>query len=103
MRMSNSSDLTKLLPGNTGEEIMADTEIRSAIDFYERHPISCEIILAKLGASRGHLDDLRPEELFPHDQDHYGGVAPHHAPAGRARGGDRARGARICARRGGAA
>ena len=43
--------------------------------FYNRHPISCDIILAKLRASRGHLDAVRPEELFPHDQDHYGGTA----------------------------
>ena len=43
--------------------------------FYNRHPISCEIILAKLRASRGDLDGLRPDELFPHDQDHYGGLA----------------------------
>src|SRR5262245_50587615 len=43
--------------------------------FYDRHPISCEIILAKLRASCGHLDGLRPDELFPHDQDHYGGLA----------------------------
>jgi len=43
--------------------------------FYDRHPISCKIILTKLRASRGHLDGLRPEELFPHDQDHYGGLA----------------------------
>jgi sarcosine/dimethylglycine N-methyltransferase len=43
--------------------------------FYDRHPISCDIILAKLRGSRGHLDGLRPEELFPHDQDHYGGLA----------------------------
>ena len=43
--------------------------------FYDRHPISCEIILAKLLESRGHLDGLRPDELFPHDQDHYGGLA----------------------------
>jgi sarcosine/dimethylglycine N-methyltransferase len=43
--------------------------------FYNGHPISYEIILAKLRASRGHLDGLRPEELFPHDQDHYGGLA----------------------------
>jgi len=41
---------------------------------YDRHPISCDIILAKLQASRGHLDSLRPDELFPHDQDHYGGL-----------------------------
>jgi len=45
------------------------------IYFYNNHPISCEIILTKLRASRGHLEDLRPEELFPHDQDHYGGLA----------------------------
>jgi sarcosine/dimethylglycine N-methyltransferase len=43
--------------------------------FYNRHPISCEIILTRLSASRGHLDGLHPEELFPHDQDHYGGLA----------------------------
>jgi sarcosine/dimethylglycine N-methyltransferase len=43
--------------------------------FYDRHPISCDIILAKLRAARGHLDDVRPEDLFPHDQDHYGGLA----------------------------
>ena len=52
-----------------------NAEIRSAVDFYERHPISCDIILAKLGASRGHLEGLTPDELFPHDQDHYGGLA----------------------------
>jgi cyclopropane fatty-acyl-phospholipid synthase-like methyltransferase len=45
------------------------------IYFYNRHPISCAIILAKLQASRGNLDGLRPEELFPYDQDHYGGLA----------------------------
>jgi sarcosine/dimethylglycine N-methyltransferase len=49
-------------------------EIRSAIDFFDRHPISSEIILAKLNASRGHLNNIAPEELFPHDQDHYGGL-----------------------------
>lgn len=59
-------------------------EIRSAVDFYERHPISCEIILAKLKASRGHLDGLTPDELFPHDQDHYGGLAANDVLAARA-------------------
>lgn len=43
--------------------------------FYDRHPISCAIILAKLQASRGDLEGLRPEELLPYDQDHYGGLA----------------------------
>ena len=57
------------------------TEISS---YYERHPISAEIILAKLNANRGHLNDLAPEELFPHDQDHYGGLAANDALAERA-------------------
>jgi sarcosine/dimethylglycine N-methyltransferase len=56
-------------------------EIRSAIDFYERHPISADIIVAKLTAARGHLDHVSPEELFPHDQDHYGGLAANDALA----------------------
>ena len=45
------------------------------IYFYSRHPISRDIILSKLKTSRGHLDGLSPEDLFPHDQDHYGGLA----------------------------
>lgn len=49
--------------------------------FYSRHPISCAIILAKLQAVRGHLDALQPEELWPHDQDHYGGLAANDALA----------------------
>ncbi len=56
-------------------------EIRSAKDFYERHPISAEIILSKLAAARGHLDGLMPEDLFAHDQDHYGGLAVNDALA----------------------
>jgi len=42
-----------------------------AIYFYTRHPISAAIILTKLREARGHLDDVRPDELFAHDQDHY--------------------------------
>lgn len=57
------------------------TEIRSAIDFYERHPISAAIIVAKLTAARGHLGNVLPEELFHHDQDHYGGLAANDALA----------------------
>ena len=57
------------------------SEIRSAIDFYERHPISAQIILAKLEAARGTLEGLQPEDLFAHDQDHYGGLAANDALA----------------------
>ena len=52
-----------------------DQDVSQAIFFYSRHPISADIILTKLRASRGDLAGLRPEQLFPYDQDHYGGVA----------------------------
>jgi sarcosine/dimethylglycine N-methyltransferase len=61
------------------------SQIRSAIDFYDRHPISAQIILARLAAARGTLDGLRPEDLFAHDQDHYGGLAANDALAAAAR------------------
>jgi cyclopropane fatty-acyl-phospholipid synthase-like methyltransferase len=54
------------------------------LDFYSRHPISRDHILAKLAAERGSLDGLKPEELWPHDQDHYGGLAANDALAARA-------------------
>ena len=57
------------------------SRIRSAVDFYDRHPISAQIILAKLQAARGTLEGLRPDDLFPYDQDHYGGFAANDALA----------------------
>jgi hypothetical protein len=67
-----------------------------AIYFYTRHPISAAIILTKLREARGHLDDVRPDELFAHDQDHYGGLAANDALAVVARVGQ-ARASRISA------
>jgi cyclopropane fatty-acyl-phospholipid synthase-like methyltransferase len=58
--------------------------IGHVLDFYTRHPISAEQILAKVGATRGHLEDLKPEDLWPHDQDHYGGLQVNNALADRA-------------------
>ena len=37
--------------------VMSDATSQT-VYFYNRHPISCEIILMKLRASRGHLDGL---------------------------------------------
>jgi sarcosine/dimethylglycine N-methyltransferase len=74
-----------------------------AIYFYTRHPISTAIILAKLRAARGHLEGVRPEELFAHDQDHYGGLAANDALAAAARIGAGARVADFCAGLGGPA
>jgi ubiquinone/menaquinone biosynthesis C-methylase UbiE len=74
-----------------------------AIYFYTRHPISYAIILSKLRAARGNLDGVAPEELFPHDQDHYGGLAANDALAAAARVGPGARVADFCAGLGGPA
>jgi ubiquinone/menaquinone biosynthesis C-methylase UbiE len=74
-----------------------------AIWFYTRHPISAAIILAKLRATRGVLDGVQPEDLFAHDQDHYGGLAAVDALAAAARVGPGARVADFCAGLGGPA
>lgn len=54
------------------------------LGFYSRHPISAAHILAKLKAVRGDLDCVKPEELYLHDQDHYGGLGANNALAARA-------------------
>jgi len=77
--------------------------IHSVIDFYERHPISAAIILAKLEAARGSLDGLTPEDLFDHDQDHYGGLPVNDALARLAHIGAGSRVADFCAGLGGPA
>jgi SAM-dependent methyltransferase len=69
--------------------------------FYDRYPISFDIILAKLRASRGHLDSLRPDDLYPHDQDHYGGLAATDELARGAQIGSGSRVADFCAGLGG--
>lgn len=56
-----------------------------AVAFYDRHPISAAIVRAKLRAMRGNLDGLRPDDLFAHDQDHFGGLAANDAIAERGR------------------
>ena len=79
------------------------SQMHSAIDFYDRHPISAQIILAKLMTARGTLEGLRPDDLFPHDQDHYGGLAANDALAQRARIGQNTKVADFCAGLGGPA
>ncbi len=74
-----------------------------AVYFYTSHPISAAIILARLRATRGHLDAVRPDELFPHDQDHYGGLAANDALVAAARVRAGARVSDFCAGLGGPA
>lgn len=71
--------------------------------FYSRHPISRDQILTRLAAQRGHLDGLVPEDLFAHDQDHYGGLAVVDVLAERAGIGQGRRVADFCAGLGGPA
>jgi sarcosine/dimethylglycine N-methyltransferase len=74
-----------------------------AIFFYSRHPITAEIILSKLRASRGNLDGLRPEDLYSHDQDHYGGLDANDVLAAATGIGEGTRVADFCAGLGGPA
>src|ERR1700750_461665 len=83
------------------EAISVSNATSQTVYFYNRHPISCEIILTKLRASHGHLDGLRPDELFPHDQDHYGGLAATNELARGAQIGNGSRVADFCAGLGG--
>lgn len=56
-----------------------------ASDFYDRHPISEQQVLAAAARRRGgDLSRLTPDELFAFDQDHYGGLAAVDALARRA-------------------
>src|SRR5882757_4289109 len=80
-----------------------DSGAAQAIYFYTRHPISSAMILSRLRAARGHLDAVTPDELFAHDQDHYGGLAANDALAKAAHIGAGSRVADFCAGLGGPA
>lgn len=43
--------------------------------FYDKHPITERQILAALARDQKSPSTLVPEDLYPHDQDHYGGLA----------------------------
>jgi cyclopropane fatty-acyl-phospholipid synthase-like methyltransferase len=58
-----------------------DDQREATVAFYTRHPISAAIVRAKLDAARGGLANVAPEDLWPHDQDHYGGLEANDALA----------------------
>ncbi len=75
-----------------------------AIDFYDRHPISEQQVLAAVARRRGgDLARLEPEDLFEFDQDHYGGLAAVDALARRAGVDETSRVLDLCAGLGGPA
>lgn len=54
---------------------MSDEAALHVLAFYDRHPISAADVLARIKEARGSLERLKPEDAFPFDQDHYGGLA----------------------------
>lgn len=46
----------------------------AVVDFYDRHPINEAQVLESAHAHAHRVGDLRPEDLWPWDQDHYGGL-----------------------------
>lgn len=50
-------------------------ETGHVLAFYDRHPISAADVLLRIKEQRGSLERLKPEDAFPFDQDHYGGLA----------------------------
>ena len=56
----------------------------AVVDFYDRHPINERQVLESARARVDRAGDLRPEDLWPWDQDHYGGLPAVQALARRA-------------------
>ncbi|HUG35347.1 MAG TPA: methyltransferase domain-containing protein [Candidatus Limnocylindrales bacterium] len=73
------------------------------LDFYDRHPISEAQVLDVLRRQGKAGARLRPEDLFPWDQDHYGGLPAVEAIARRAGIGPGSRVLDVCAGLGGPA
>jgi sarcosine/dimethylglycine N-methyltransferase len=71
--------------------------------FYDEHPINEAQILAALRRAGRDLARLEPEDLYAHDQDHYGGLAAVDALAERARLGPGVRLLDVCCGLGGPA
>src|SRR5581483_7727821 len=59
----------------------ADARAEHVSTFYDRHPISAADVLLRIKEQRGSLERLKPEDVFPFDQDHYGGLAANDALA----------------------
>ena len=51
------------------------SEAGHVLAFYDRHPISAADVLLRIKEQRGSLERLKPEDAFPFDQDHYGGLS----------------------------
>lgn len=79
------------------------TPLPAVIDFYTRHPINEAQILDALRRAGKDMGKLAPEDLYPWDQDHYGGLGAVEALARRAGIGAQSRVLDVCAGLGGPA
>jgi len=75
----------------------------AVVDFYDRHPINEEQVLAALARQGKDLTRLSPEDVAAWDQDHYGGLEAVEALARRAHVGPAASVLDVCAGLGGPA
>jgi sarcosine/dimethylglycine N-methyltransferase len=71
--------------------------VADVLRFYDEHPISESGVLAALARARHAAAPARPEDLFAHDQDHYGGLAAVEALARRSSIGPGSRVLDVCA------
>lgn len=80
---------------------MTDDAAAAVADFYDHHPINAPDVLAKIESERGSVEGLKPEDLYDHDQDHYGGLDANDALAEAAEIGQGTRLLDICSGLGG--
>jgi len=55
-------------------ETPAEDDRARVTRFYDLHPINLADVKARLVELHGSLDGITPEQMFEHDQDHYGGL-----------------------------
>ena len=73
------------------------------LTYYDEHPINEASIRAALDREKKVLTELRPADLFPHDQDHYGGLQAVEELAERAQFSDTSHVLDVCSGMGGPA
>ncbi|MEK9876336.1 MAG: hypothetical protein VW684_06695, partial [Betaproteobacteria bacterium] len=53
---------------------MSNAIKRDVVDYYDTHPINEQQIIDKLSLDKNTLQPLNAQDLYAHDQDHYGGT-----------------------------
>jgi sarcosine/dimethylglycine N-methyltransferase len=93
----------KVQRGRAGGAKLVAVRAGDVLRFYDDHPIAEDQVLAALARAGKDRGRLAADDLFPHDQDHYGGLAAVEALARRAGIGPTSRVLDVCAGLGGPA